>query len=59
MVAGSVCQICATVTFGDIDKGILLRDLIIELDGSVDEGVEQAWLEEAHRRLKERESTVT
>lgn len=35
------------------DKEILLRDLIIELDGSVDEGVERAWLEQAHRRLKE------
>ena len=35
------------------DKEILLRELIIELDGSLDEDVEQAWLEEAHRRLRE------
>lgn len=35
------------------DKEILLRELIAGLDEPVDENVERAWLEEAHRRLKE------
>jgi putative addiction module component (TIGR02574 family) len=35
------------------DKEILLRDLIVELDEPLDEDVERAWLEEAHRRLRE------
>jgi putative addiction module component (TIGR02574 family) len=35
------------------DKTELLRALIAELDGPADEGVEQAWLEEAQRRHQE------
>ncbi len=35
------------------DKETLLRDLIVELDESLDEDVERAWLEEAHQRLRE------
>lgn len=35
------------------DKEMLLRELITELDEPADEDVERAWLEEAHRRLKE------
>jgi putative addiction module component (TIGR02574 family) len=35
------------------DKTELLRALIAELDGPADEGVEQAWLEEAQRRHRE------
>jgi hypothetical protein len=30
----------------------LLRDLIADLDGSMDEDVEKTWLEEAERRYK-------
>ena len=37
----------------DEDKEILLRELIAGLDEPVDEDVERARLEEAHRRLKE------
>ena len=35
------------------DRMHLLRDLIADLDGSMDEGVEKAWLEEAERRYKD------
>ena len=35
------------------DRMHLLRDLIADLDGSIDEDVEKAWLEEAERRYKE------
>lgn len=35
------------------DKAELMRALIAELDGPPDEGVEQAWLEEAQRRHRE------
>ena len=35
------------------DRMHLLRDLIADLDGSMDEDVEKAWLEEAERRYKE------
>ena len=35
------------------DRMHLLRDLIADLDGSMDEDVEKAWLEEAQRRYKE------
>ena len=31
----------------------LLRDLIADIDGGMDEDVEKAWLEEAERRYKE------
>jgi len=35
------------------DRMHLLRDLIADLDGSMDEDVEKAWLEEAERRYKQ------
>ena len=35
------------------DRMHLLRDLIADLDGSIDDDVEKAWLEEAERRYKE------
>ena len=35
------------------DRMHLLRDLIADLDGDMDEDVEKAWLEEAERRYKE------
>ena len=35
------------------DRMHLLRDLIADLDGSMDEDVEKVWLEEAERRYKE------
>jgi putative addiction module component (TIGR02574 family) len=35
------------------DRMHLLRDLIADLDGGMDEDVEKAWLEEAERRYKE------
>ena len=35
------------------DRMHLLRDLIADLDGAMDEDVEKAWLEEAERRYKE------
>ena len=35
------------------DRMHLLRDLIADLDGSMDEGVEKAWLEEVERRYKD------
>ena len=35
------------------DRMHLLRDLIADLDGTMDEDVEKAWLEEAERRYKE------
>ena len=35
------------------DRMHLLRDLIADLDGSMDEDVEKAWLEEAERRYEE------
>lgn len=35
------------------DRMHLLRDLIADLDGGLDEDVEKAWLEEAERRYKE------
>ena len=35
------------------DRMHLLRDLIADLDGSMDEDVEKAWLEEAERRYRE------
>jgi putative addiction module component (TIGR02574 family) len=35
------------------DRMHLLRDLIADLDGAIDEDVERAWLEEAERRYKE------
>ena len=35
------------------DRMHLLRDLIADLDGSMDEDVEKAWLEETERRYKE------
>ena len=38
------------------ERELLLRDLIAELDSEVEENVEAAWLEEAHRRLREIES---
>ncbi|MGB5439069.1 MAG: addiction module protein [Gammaproteobacteria bacterium] len=34
------------------DRMHLLRDLIADLDGGMDEDVEKAWLEEAERRYK-------
>ena len=34
------------------DRMHLLRDLIADLDGSMDEDVEKAWIEEAERRYK-------
>jgi putative addiction module component (TIGR02574 family) len=35
------------------DRMHLLRDLIADLDGGMDEDVEKAWLDEAERRYKE------
>lgn len=35
------------------DRMHLLRDLIADLDGSMDEDVEKVWLDEAERRYKE------
>jgi len=35
------------------DRMQLLRDLIADLDGSMDEDVEKTWLEEAERRYKQ------
>lgn len=35
------------------DRTLLLRTLIADLDGGVDEDVDQAWLEEAQRRHRE------
>ena len=35
------------------DRMHLLRDLIADLDGSMDEDVEKAWLEEVERRYKD------
>ena len=35
------------------DRMHLLRDLIADIDGAMDEDVEKAWLEEAERRYKE------
>ena len=35
------------------DRMHLLRDLIADLDGSMDGDVEKAWIEEAERRYKE------
>jgi len=35
------------------DRMHLLRDLIADLDGAMDEDVEKAWLDEAERRYKE------
>ena len=35
------------------DRMHLLRDLIADLDGDMDENVEKAWLEEAERRHRE------
>jgi len=35
------------------DRSELMRALISELDGPAEEGVEQAWLEEAQRRHRE------
>lgn len=35
------------------DRMHLLRDMIADLDGGMDEDVEKAWLEEAERRRKE------
>jgi len=35
------------------DRMHLLRELIADLDGAMDEDVEKAWLEEAERRYKE------
>ena len=35
------------------DRMHLLRDLIADLDGGMDEDVEKAWMEEAERRYKE------
>jgi hypothetical protein len=34
------------------DRLHLLRDLIADLDGGMDEDVEKAWLEEAERRYR-------
>ena len=36
-------------------KAALLRALIADLDGEVDEDVERAWLEEAQRRYRDLE----
>jgi len=38
---------------GAEDKEALLRDLILDLEESLDEDIERAWIEEAHRRLKQ------
>ena len=35
------------------DRMHLLRDLIADLDGPMDEDVEKAWIEEAERRYKD------
>jgi putative addiction module component (TIGR02574 family) len=35
------------------DRMHLLRDLIADLDGALEQEVEKAWLEEAERRYKE------
>ena len=35
------------------DRKHLLRDLVADLDGEEDEGVEEAWLAEARRRQEE------
>ncbi len=41
------------------DRMQLLRDLIADLDGAMDENVEKAWLKEVERRYKElKEGTV-
>lgn len=41
------------------DRMHLLRDLIADLDGEMDAGVESAWLDEAQRRYMElKEGTV-
>ncbi|MCO6413881.1 MAG: addiction module protein [Thiogranum sp.] len=37
----------------DDERNHLLRDLVADLDGESDPGVERAWLEEAQRRYKE------
>lgn len=35
------------------DRNRLLRDLIADIDGEPEEGIDQAWLDEAHRRYQE------
>ncbi len=40
------------------ERNHLLRDLVADLDGSPDPGVERAWLEEARRRLRELQQGV-
>jgi len=40
-------------TLSTSDRMRLLRDLIADLDGGMDEGVEKVWLEEAERRYRE------
>lgn len=40
-------------SLSDDDRIHLLRDLVADLDGERDPGVEKAWLEEAQRRFRE------
>ena len=35
------------------ERAALIRTLLADLDGPEDEGVEQAWLDEAERRYRE------
>jgi hypothetical protein len=35
------------------DRNQLLRNLIADIDGEIEHGIEQAWLQEAKRRHKE------
>jgi putative addiction module component (TIGR02574 family) len=44
---------CEIRTLSADDRMHLLRDMIADLDGGMDEDVEKAWLEEAERRRKE------
>ncbi len=38
------------------EKEQLLTELMVELDGPIDEEIEKAWIQEAHRRLAELDS---
>lgn len=40
-------------SLSDDERNHLLRELVADLDGNPDPGVEKAWLEEAQRRLRE------
>ncbi len=42
----------------DDERIHLLRDLVADLDGNPDQGVEKAWMEEAQRRFQELQQGV-